>query len=193
MGFIKLLGIRFGTLVFGGFCVAYGAFGIFVAATNLRPSRMSCAEFLSAKPAYRWVQVDDCWADYVHGKNIEHRLQNTGGTWLAGYAPLYENESKQGPIRAYLKVDDPQKGVEGGYKDGVKAFRGLAEKRFLADDYYLLDSNGELKVDPEFIVVDPGEKPHVLAALGALVFGGLLWALFYSTFRDSEHWKKALG
>ena len=195
MGFIKLWGIRFGTLVFGGFCVVRGAFGLYVAATNLVAARMGCAEFLAKKPMNRWVQVDDCWADYAHGVNVRYSPEGRSGrsSRLVGYAALYESAVAQGPIRAYLRVDDPQKGVDGGYKNGTKPFWGLAEGSFLADDHGFLTKNKELEVDPGFVVVDPDEKPHPIASLLTLAFGGCLWLLFYATFRHVGDFKKTLA
>jgi len=192
-------------------CLWLGVPGVYVWATNPRPLRMTCADYLAQRPAARWVTLTHCDVNYFFAACL---TQASPEQVQGYYAPVHPSgatpEDPGAAVALVVKVADPEivgllgkllpaLAAGGEASDEVvlnhaeKLFRRSMEIQGLVlagrDDQpavraALSDPQNHWRPAPGFILLDAGRAPGPLPGLAWLLGAVVAFLMMGFLIRD---------
>ena len=165
---------------------------LYVYLTNLKPTKMTCREFLDGNSSKKWVELTDCDVDYLAGTTLHSLVLKVD---KGSFIPVRPSGS-QGPARLLLKIKTEdaaprllahlQSSKSGNdISPTTETVKGLVLFGLDGDEKSrnALDSEVRAgKLQSDFIIIEDGASPDPGDALigGAILvaLGLVLWAFF---------------
>lgn len=181
-------------LILGLGLVIGGGQGVWTAVTNMKPTEMSCADYVKQKPKATWLKLTGCFLDMT-----DAAWRESGGRIKEVYVPIKPADDKKAKqVHIMMATEDPSiLDVASQLKNAKDEKSTIAvliknrDKIFMTKDLegmvrfgVDLDSKDRDKLaglsqnlSPDFVILSDGQKPTFLMSGGMLVGGLVLLAV----------------
>jgi len=171
-----------------------GGQGLWTTVTNMKPTEMSCADYVKQKPKSTWLKLSGCFLDMT-----DAAWKESGGTIKEVYVPVKPADDKKAKqVHILLATEDPailsvatQLKNAKDTKDTIEVVIKNRDKIFVTKDLeglvrfgVDLDSKDRDKLaglsenlSPDFVILSGGKKPTFLLSAGMFVGGLALLAV----------------
>jgi hypothetical protein len=172
----------------------------YVYLTNLKPTKMTCRQFLDSNSSKKWVELSDCQVDYLEGTTLQSLvLKIDKGSYLPVRPP-----GSEGPARLLLKIksDDliPRlTSLVAASKSGgqsapsTETVKGLIIFGLDVEEKvrHALESDVTAgKLQSDYMIIEDGASPDAGEAVGSTIVFALLCLVVWAFFKGR---RKALA
>ena len=171
----------------------WGGQKTYVAIRDRQQLEISCADYVKKQPSARWLKLVDCEYDFDH---LAYEQESSGDKYKAVYFPLRPAGEEGGPTHIVVKRDDAAMlqivyafehgnehppGMDQMVPELLRPVEGLVQFGLDLDDKDK-EELGKLNLGlaNDFVILDNGSKPNLVAGLillllGLGVGGALVW------------------
>jgi hypothetical protein len=163
-----------------GLATVWGAQNVYLGLRDRNPVELTCADYLAHSPGGKWLKLTACDPDFVRVDVVRDR----DGAVDAVYAPVRPHGVSEGPARIVFQYD----GEPSAEQRRASAAQGMLRTGWLdeASDESRAHMARDMRLTPDFVILQLGTEPHIWFGLAALIvgLGGLALAVFAVIARD---------